>query len=75
MTAPCRYSGRPAATTTRVAAAACLFLLMLALFPTNVYAAQMPDPPQSMTSRLSVRSAIEVVFLAAAAIVTPGGGQ
>ena len=60
---------------TRVAAAACLFLLMLAMFPANVYAARMPDPPTSMTSRLSTRSAIEVVFLAATTIVALGGGQ
>ena len=36
---------------TRVTAAVCLFLLMLAMFPANVYAARMPDPPKSMTSR------------------------
>lgn len=60
---------------TRVAAAACLLLLMLAMFPANVYAARMPNPPASMTSRLPVRSAIEVVFLAAAVIVAVGGGQ
>ena len=37
---------------TRVAAAVCLFLLMVAMFPANVYAARMPNPPKSMTSRL-----------------------
>ncbi|MDT0400071.1 DoxX family protein, partial [Streptomyces edwardsiae] len=42
---------------TRVAAAVCLFLLMLAMFPANVYAARMPNPPKSMTSRLGVRTA------------------
>src|SRR4051812_5258596 len=35
---------------TRVAAAICLFLLMLVMFPANVHAARMPDPPKSMTS-------------------------
>ena len=58
---------------TRVAAAVCLLLLMLAMFPANVYAARMPDPPKSMTTRLSLRSATEVVFLAAAVAVTVGG--
>jgi uncharacterized membrane protein len=61
--------------TTRVAAAVCLFLLMLAMFPANVYAARMPEPPKSMTSRLSVRSAEEIVYLAAAVVVAIGGGQ
>lgn len=58
---------------TRVAAAVCLFLLMLAMFPANVYAARMPNPPQSMTSRLSVRAAEEAVYLAAAVVVAVGG--
>jgi uncharacterized membrane protein len=60
-------------TSTRVAAAACLLLLMLVMFPANVYAAQMPDPPESMNSRLSVRSAQEVVYLAAAVVVAISG--
>ena len=60
---------------TRVAAAVCLFVLMLVMFPANVYAARMPDPPKSMTARLSVRSAQEIVYLAAAVIVVIGGGQ
>ncbi|MCV7377592.1 hypothetical protein BST11_02915 [Mycobacterium alsense] len=59
---------------TRVAAAVCLLLLMLAMFPANVYAARMPDPPKSMTTRLPVRTAIEVVFLAAAVAVAVGCG-
>src|SRR3954471_12986849 len=37
---------------TRLAAAVCLFMLMLAMFPANVYASRMPRPPKSMTSRL-----------------------
>jgi uncharacterized membrane protein len=60
--------------TTRVAAAACLFLLMLAMFPANVYAARMPNPPASMTARLGVRSAEEVLYLAAAVFVWICGG-
>jgi uncharacterized membrane protein len=59
---------------TRVAAAACLFLLMLAMFPANVYASRMPNPPKSMTSRLDVRSGEEVVYLAAAVVVWVCGG-
>jgi len=57
---------------TRVAAAACLFLLMLVMYPANVYAARMPNPPKSMTSRLSLRTAEEVVYLAAAVVVAVG---
>lgn len=59
---------------TRVAAAVCLGLLMLVMFPANVYAARMPDPPASMTSRLDVRTAEEVVYLAAAVVVAVSGG-
>lgn len=59
---------------TRVAAAACLFLLMLAMFPANVHAARMPNPPSSMTARLGVRSAEEALFLAAAVFVWICGG-
>ncbi|EPQ78589.1 DoxX family protein [Mycobacterium marinum] len=60
---------------TRVAAALCLLILMLAMFPANIYATRMPSPPTSMTTRLSVRSAEELVFLAAAVIVATGGCQ
>jgi uncharacterized membrane protein len=59
---------------TRVAAAVCLFLLMLVMFPANVYASRMPNPPKSMTSRLDVRTAEEVVYLAAAVVVAVAGG-
>ncbi|WP_025736895.1 DoxX family protein [Mycobacterium genavense] len=58
---------------TRVAAAACL-LLMLAMFPANVYASRMPNPPKSMTTRLPQRIAIEIVLLAAAVAVAVGSG-
>lgn len=57
---------------TRVAAALGLFVLMLAMFPANVYAARMPNPPKSMTTRLSARSVEELIFLAAAALVAAG---
>lgn len=59
---------------TRVAAAVCLFLLMLAMFPANIYASRMPDAPASMTSNLGVRSVEEVVYLAAAVFVAVCGG-
>ena len=60
---------------TRVAAAVCLFALILVMFPANVYAARMPNPPKSMTSRLDVRTAEEIVFLGAAVMVGLGGIQ
>ncbi|ORW96507.1 hypothetical protein AWB92_06020 [Mycobacterium sp. IEC1808] len=59
---------------TRVAAAVCLLVLMLAMFPANVYASRMPDPPKSMTTRLPLRTAIQAVFLAAAVAVAVGSG-
>jgi uncharacterized membrane protein len=58
---------------TRVAAAVCLLLLMLAMFPANIYASRMPDPPASMTTRLPLRIGIEIIFLAAAVTVAVGG--
>jgi uncharacterized membrane protein len=59
---------------TRVAAAVCLLVLMLAMFPANVYASRMPNPPKSMTTQLPLRTAAEVVFLAAAIAVAVGSG-
>ena len=59
---------------TRVAAAWGLLALMLAMFPANVYASRIPTPPKSMTTRLSLRTAMEVVFLAAAVAVAVGSG-
>jgi uncharacterized membrane protein len=59
---------------TRVAAAVCLFALMVVMFPANVYASRMPNPPKSMTSRLDVRSGEEVIYLAAAVVVAVCGG-
>jgi uncharacterized membrane protein len=60
---------------TRVAAAVCLFLLMLVMFPANIYASRMPNPPKSMTSRLDVRTVEEIAYLAAAVVVGLGGIQ
>jgi uncharacterized membrane protein len=59
--------------TMRVAAALCLLALMLVMFPANVYAARLPNPPASMTTQLRARTAVEVVFLAAAVTVAVGG--
>src|ERR1700754_4342017 len=59
---------------TRMAAAGCLLVLMLAMFPANVYAARMPDPPKSMTTQLPLRTVTEVVFLATAVAVAVGSG-
>jgi uncharacterized membrane protein len=58
---------------TRIVAAVCLMLLMLAMFPANIYAARMPNPPMSMTTRLPLRTAEEIVYLAAAVVVAVGG--
>src|SRR6202044_3630260 len=58
---------------TRIVAAVCLLLLMLAMFPANIYAARMPNPPNSMTTRLPLRTAEEIVYLAAAVVVAVGG--
>jgi uncharacterized membrane protein len=60
---------------TRVAAAVCLLVLMLVMFPANVYAARMPNPPKSMYTRLPLRSAEESVFIGAALVVGLGGVQ
>lgn len=59
---------------TRVAAAVCLLVLMLVMFPANVYAARMPDAPKSMSSPLGLRTAEQAVYLAAAVVVAVGGG-
>jgi uncharacterized membrane protein len=58
---------------TRMAAALCLFALMLVMFPANVYAARMPNPPKSMSSRLPLRTVEQMVFLGAATVVGLGG--
>jgi uncharacterized membrane protein len=60
---------------TRVAAAACLFVLMLVMFPANVYASRMPNPPKSMTTRLDVRTVEQVLYLGAAFVIGLGSVQ
>ncbi len=54
---------------TRVAAAVCLFVLMLVMFPANFYASRMQNPPKSMTTRLDVRTAEQALYLGAAVVV------
>jgi uncharacterized membrane protein len=60
---------------TRVAAAVCLFVLMLVMFPANVYASRMPNPPKSMEATLPLRTVEQVVFVGAALVVGLGGVQ
>jgi uncharacterized membrane protein len=60
---------------TRMAASLCLFVLMLVMFPANVYASRMPNPPKSMNTRLPLRTAEEIVFVGAALVVGLGGIQ
>src|SRR6476619_4717027 len=51
---------------TRPAAAISLGVLMLAMFPANVYASRMPSPPKSMTTQLPLRTVEQIVFVGAA---------
>ncbi|MGZ6778842.1 MAG: DoxX family protein [Mycobacterium sp.] len=60
---------------TRAAAALALGVMMLAMFPANVYASRMPDPPTSMTTKLPLRTVEQVVFVGAALVVGLGGVQ
>ena len=59
----------------RIAAALCLFSLMLVMFPANVYAARMPNPPKSMNTKLGLRTVEQIVFVGAALVVGLGGIQ
>ena len=60
---------------TRVAAAVSLGVMMLAMFPANVYASRMPSPPKSMTTQLPLRTVEQIVFVGAALVVGLGGIQ
>ena len=60
---------------TRAAAAVGLGVMMLAMFPANVYASRMPDPPKSMTTQLPLRTVEQIVFVGAALVVGLGGVQ
>ena len=59
----------------RPAAAISLGVLMLAMFPANVYASRMPSPPKSMTTQLPLRTVEQIVFVGAALVVGLGGIQ
>lgn len=60
---------------TRAAAAVALGVLMVVMFPANVYASRMPSPPKSMTTRLPLRTVEQFVFVGAAFVVCLGGVQ
>ena len=60
---------------TRAAAAVALGVLMVAMFPANVYASRMPSPPKSMTTRLPLRTVEQFVFVGAALVVGLGSVQ
>ena len=60
---------------TRAAAAVALGVLMVAMFPANVYASRMPNPPKSMTTALPLRTVEQIVFVGAALVVGLGGIQ
>jgi uncharacterized membrane protein len=60
---------------TRAAAAVALGVMMLAMFPANVYASRMPRPPKSMTTQLPLRTVEQIVFVGAALVVGLGGVQ
>ena len=60
---------------TRVAAAVCLFVLLLVMFPANVYATRMPNAPKSMYTPLPLRTVEQIVFVGAALVVGLGGIQ
>ena len=60
---------------TRAAAAVALGVMMLAMFPANVYASRMPSPPKSMTTQLPLRTVEQIVFVGAALVVGLGGVQ
>lgn len=60
---------------TRAAAAISLGVMMLAMFPANVYASRMPSPPKSMATQLPLRTIEQVVFVGAALMVGLGGVQ
>jgi len=58
---------------TRVAAAACLFVLMVAMFPANIYAAGARRSEHSPETPLVARTLLAVLFLCGAALVAVGG--
>ena len=59
---------------TRVAAAGCLALLMVAMFPANVYAAGAKRSEHASDTRLVPRALMQALFLAGAVLVAVGSG-
>jgi len=59
---------------TRVAAAVCLALLMVAMFPANVYAAGAKRSEHAPDTPLVPRTLMQALFLAGAVLVAVGGG-
>jgi uncharacterized membrane protein len=57
---------------TRVGAAICLFVLMLAMFPANIYAAGAKRAEHAPNTPLLPRSLLQLLFLTAAAVVAAG---
>jgi len=60
---------------TRVAAAVGLLVLLLVMFPANIYASRMSNVPKSMYTRLPLRTVEQLVFVGAALVVGLGGIQ
>ena len=60
---------------TRVAAAVCLFALLVVMFPANVYASRRPNVPKSMYTPLPLRTVEQLVFVGAAFVVGLGSIQ
>jgi uncharacterized membrane protein len=58
---------------TRVAAAVCLVVLMVAMFPANIYAARAKRSEHAPNTPLTQRSLMQALFLAAAVVVAVGG--
>ena len=59
---------------TRVAAAGCLALLMVAMFPANVYAAGAKRSEHAPDTPLVPRALMQALFLAGAVLVAVGSG-
>jgi uncharacterized membrane protein len=59
---------------TRVAAAVCLALLMVAMFPANIYAAGAKRSEHAPSTPLVPRTLMQLLFVAAAVVVAVGSG-
>ncbi|MGO3152739.1 MAG: DoxX family protein [Galactobacter sp.] len=56
----------------RIAAVVCLGVLLLAMFPANVYAARAIRGPHAPTTPLWLRTAMQLIFVGACVVVTLG---